>query len=61
MKNNTQKKITEINKIFENLAIVNSKADNSEETLRISFDAKVEVKMGNFSRGGKKQERDQGR
>ena len=32
---------------------MNSKADNSEETLRISFDAKVEVKMGNFSRGGK--------
>ena len=32
---------------------MNRKADNSEETLRISFDAKVEVKMGNFSRGGK--------
>jgi len=32
---------------------VNKQADNSKETVRISFDAKVDVKMGDFSRGGK--------
>ena len=33
--------------------MVNRQADDSEEVLRISLDAKVDVKMGNFSRGGK--------
>jgi len=27
---------------------VNKQADNSKETVRISFDAKVDVKMGDF-------------
>ena len=47
------KKIPETDDIFDNLAEVNKKADESAEQLRISFDAKATVKMGNLSRGGK--------
>lgn len=39
--------------IFDNLAKINKSADESEDQLRVSFDAKVAVKIGNLSRGGK--------
>jgi len=39
--------------IFDNLAKINKSADDSEDQLRVSFDAKVAVKIGNLSRGGK--------
>jgi transposase len=37
--------------------VVNAAADGDAETLRISMDAKATVKVGNFSRGGKKRVR----
>ncbi len=37
--------------------MVNAAADGDAETLRISMDAKATVKVGNFSRGGKKRVR----
>jgi len=39
--------------IFDDLTIVNKEADATPDQLRISFDAKVAVKLGNLSRGGK--------
>ena len=33
--------------------MINKYADSSKTTLRISFDAKADVKIGNLSRGGK--------
>jgi len=39
--------------IFENLAKINQEADADPSTMRISFDAKVAVKIGELSRGGK--------
>ena len=48
-----QKKIPETDAIFEEIDEVNKKADCEPNTLRISTDAKVAVKVGEFDRGGK--------
>ncbi len=47
------KKIPETEAIFKQLEKVNKEADNDLNTLRISIDAKVAVKVGEFDRGGK--------
>jgi hypothetical protein len=52
-KSKPKKKIPETDAIFEQLAKVNSSADEAADTLRISIDAKARVKIGPFSRGGK--------
>ena len=48
-----QKKIKETDAIFEQLKIENREADENPEILRISYDAKDRVKIGNFFRAGK--------
>ena len=52
-KSKPKKKIPETDAIFEQLTEVNSDADEAPDTLRISIDAKAQVKIGPFSRGGK--------
>jgi transposase len=47
------KKIPEVDEIFENVEDANRKADEDNETLRISIDSKAKVKIGEFSRNGK--------
>lgn len=47
------KKIPETEAIFEQVQQINTEADNHLHTLRISVDAKVAVKIGEFDRGGK--------
>jgi len=47
------KKIPETEAIFEQVEQINREADNDPNTLRISIDAKVAVKVGEFDRGGK--------
>ncbi|BAZ37092.1 transposase [Calothrix sp. NIES-4101] len=47
------RKIPETEAIFQELEKINTKADNEPNTLRISIDAKVAVKVGEFDRGGK--------
>ena len=49
----TQKKIKETDAIFTKLREVNRAADETETVLRLSWDAKATVKLGDFSRGGK--------
>jgi transposase len=46
------KKIPETEAIFEQVEQINTEADNDPHTLRISIDAKVAVKVGEFDRGG---------
>lgn len=53
IKSQPKKKIPETDAIFEQLAKVNSDADEEPDTLRLSIDAKAQVKIGPFSRGGK--------
>lgn len=53
VKSKPKKKIPETDAIFEQLAAVNSDADEAPDTLRLSIDAKAQVKIGPFSRGGK--------
>lgn len=53
VKSKPKKKIPETDAIFEQLAQVNSEADEAPDTLRLSIDAKAQVKRGPFSRGGK--------
>jgi hypothetical protein len=48
----TKKKIPETDAIFEQIHRVNRQADESDNQLRISGDAKATVKIGEFSRGG---------
>lgn len=48
-----QKRIPETDAIFEHINQVNQQADADPHTLRISIDAKVAVKVGEFDRGGK--------
>lgn len=43
----------ETDAIFQNLTEVHRQAARSEETLRLSCDAKAPVLIGPFSRGGK--------
>jgi hypothetical protein len=49
----TQKKIKETDAIFERLSQMNPAADQADDVLRLSLDAKATVKIGCFSRGGK--------
>lgn len=46
-------KLPQTDAIFERLRQENSAADASEDTLRLSLDAKASVKIGLFSRGGR--------
>jgi hypothetical protein len=46
------KKIPETDAIFDQLRKVNREADETEQVLRLSMDAKTSVKLGSFSRGG---------
>jgi hypothetical protein len=48
-----QKKIKETDAIFERLSQINPEADQADDVLRLSLDAKATVKIGCFSRGGK--------
>lgn len=48
-----QKRIPETDAIFEQIYQVNQQADAEPHSLRISMDAKVAVKIGEFDRGGK--------
>ena len=47
------KQIPETSAIFEQVNSINQQADDEPTTLRISIDAKVAVKVGEFDRGGK--------
>ena len=49
-----QKRIPETDAIFKQVHHVNQQADEDEQTLRISIDAKATVKVGDYDRGGKK-------
>ena len=49
----TQKKIKQTDAIFAKLKVVNTAADQDETALRLSWDAKTTVKIGDFARGGK--------
>ena len=51
-KSKPQKKIPETDAIFDEIHRINTVADTSEDTLRISLDAKAPVKIGEFSRHG---------
>ena len=51
-KTKPKKKIKETDAIFEQLDIENEEADADPGVLRMSYDAKNRVKVGNFSRGG---------
>ncbi|MCI5151388.1 MAG: ISAzo13 family transposase, partial [Candidatus Electrothrix sp. MAN1_4] len=53
LKAKPQKKIKEVDQIFENVWKVNKESDDDPESLRLSIDAKAKLKIGNFSRGGK--------
>ena len=48
-----QKKLPQTDAIFDRLKQENGAADASEDTLRLSLDAKASVKIGLFSRGGR--------
>lgn len=52
-KPNRKKKIKETDAIFDQLSQENELADKSNNVLRISYDAKNRVAIGDFSRGGK--------
>jgi Rhodopirellula transposase DDE domain len=47
------KRVPQTDAIFEQLKLVNPEADRSEDTLRISIDAKATVNIGPFSRRGR--------
>lgn len=51
------KKTKETDAIFENVAAVKAASRGDPETLEISADTKAKVPIGNYSRGGKKQDR----
>jgi len=50
----TQKKLAATDAIFEQLSVVKTAAQADATVMRISMDAKASVKVGDFSRGGKK-------
>jgi hypothetical protein len=52
-KTKPQKRIAQTDAIFKQIHQVNQQADADPHTLRMSNDAKVAVKVGNFDRGGK--------
>jgi hypothetical protein len=47
------KEIPETGAIFKEVNRINQQADDDPNTLRISMDAKVSIKVGEFDRGGK--------
>ncbi|BAZ18185.1 transposase (plasmid) [Calothrix sp. NIES-4071] len=47
------KEIPETEAIFKEVNRINQQADDNQTTLRISIDAKVGIKVGEFDRGGK--------
>lgn len=49
----TPKKIKETDAIFTRLNQITPEADQADDVLRLSLDAKATVKIGCFSRGGK--------
>ena len=53
VKNRPLKKVPQTDAIFEQLQVVNRKADETTGVLRISMDAKAAVKIGLFSRRGR--------
>jgi hypothetical protein len=53
LKSKPEKKIEEVDEIFENVWMANRLSDDDPESLRISLDAKAKVKIGEFSRNGK--------
>ena len=57
LKTEPVKKIPEVDEIFENVRAANAESDSDPESLRISVDAKAEVKVGEFSRNGSSRDR----
>ncbi len=57
LKAKPEKKINEVDEIFENVWKVNQESDENPKSLRISIDAKAKLKIGNFSRGGKSRDK----
>ena len=55
------KKLPETDAVFAKVRAVHQRYQNDPETLEISFDAKAKVNEGEYSRGGKMQERFRGR
>ena len=54
MRSYRRKKIPETEAIFEQVNQINQQADQDDNTLRISIDAKATVKVGDYDRGEKK-------
>ena len=52
------KKIPEVDAIFENVWAADAESDSNPESLRISVDAKAEVKAGEFSRNGSSRDKE---
>jgi hypothetical protein len=51
------KRLPETDAVFENVASVHEQYQDDPETLELSFDAKAKVHEGDYSRGGKMQDR----
>ena len=58
IKTKPQKKIPETDAIFENVREANRASDANPESLRISFDGKAKVNIGEFSRGGRSRDKE---
>jgi hypothetical protein len=52
VKSKPKKKLPETDAIFEQVHQINAAADQADDALRLSMDAKTPVKIGDFSRGG---------
>lgn len=52
-KTKPRKRIAQTDAIFEQLNVVNQNSDEQPHVLRISMDAKVTIKLGEYDRGGK--------
>lgn len=58
LKAKPEKKIKEVDEIFENVWKANKESDENPKSLRISIDAKAKLKIGRFSRGGKSRDKE---
>jgi transposase len=58
LKAKPEKKIKQVDEIFENVWEANRKSDEDPESLRISADAKAKASIAEFSRGGKSRDRE---
>jgi len=58
LKAKPEKKIKEVDEIFENVWKANKESDENSKSLRISIDAKAKLKIGHFSRGGKSRDKE---